>query len=154
MERYIRNSAKALVIRENQLLAVQIEDADGKWYVLPGGGQEPGECLEDTVCREVAEEAGLRVKAEELAFVVEGLHGESFHRVDLVFLCRYLGEIPDAVLQADTNQTGFAWLDIAQLNTLPLYPSKLRRQIMNLWEGKPYRVYLGNEEIGDPECLD
>ena len=43
---------------------------------------------------------------------------------------------------------------IKTLNTTPLYPSKLRRQIMNLYEGKAYKVYLGNEEIGDPEVTD
>ena len=56
-------------------------------------------------------------------------------------------KIENAVLQADTNQAGYAWLDIKTLNTAPLYPSKLRRQIMNLFEGKEYKVYLGNEEI-------
>lgn len=52
------------------------------------------------------------------------------------------------------NQIGFAWLDIFNLNKQPLYPSKLRRQIMNFYEGKPYVAYLGNEEIGDEECCD
>lgn len=28
------------------------------------------------------------------------------------------------------------------------------KQIMNLYEGKPYKVYLGNEEVGDPEVTD
>ena len=121
---------------------------------MPGGGQETEELLPDAVSREVAEELGLRVEAKELAFVVEGLHGESFHRVDLVFLCEYLGEIENAVLHSDTNQIGVEWLDIATLNTSELYPSKLRRQIMNLYEGKPYKVYLGNEEAGDPEVTD
>lgn len=27
----------------------------------------------------------------------------------------------------------------------------MTRQIMNMKEGKPYKVYFGNEEIGDPE---
>ena len=54
----------------------------------------------------------------------------------------------------DTNQIGVAWLDIFNLNKQPLYPSKLRRQIMNFYEGKPYITYLGNEEIGDEECCD
>ncbi len=40
------------------------------------------------------------------------------------------------------------------LNKLPLFPSKLRRPIMNFHEGKEYMKYLGNEEIGDPECLE
>lgn len=85
--------------------------------------------------------------------MIEGVHGENFHRVDLVFLCEYKGTIENAILQSDTNQVGYDWLDIKTLNTTPLYPSKLRRQIMNLHEGKEYRVYLGNEEIGDAEVI-
>ena len=125
-----------------------------EWYIMPGGGQDAEELLPDAVCREVAEELGLQVEVKDLAFVIEGLHGENFHRVDLVFLCKCIGEIENAVLQADTNQVGYAWLDIKTLNTTPLYPSKLRRQIMNLFEGKSYQIYLGNEEIGDPEVTD
>ena len=154
MERRIRNSAKALIIRDGKMAAVKLEDSDGASYIMPGGGQETEELLPDAVSREVSEELGLRVRAKELVFVVEGLHGESFHRVDLVFLCEVLGEIENAVLHSDTNQVGVEWLDLAALNTAPLYPSKLRRQIMNLYEGKPYKVYLGNEEAGDPEVTD
>lgn len=154
MERYIRNSAKALIIRDGKMAAVKLEEDGDVWYIMPGGGQETEELLPDAVCREAAEELGLRIEAKELVFVVEGLHGESFHRVDLVFLCEYLGEIENAVLYSDTNQVGVEWLDLATLNRSQLYPSKLRRQIMNLYEGKPYKVYLGNEEAGDPETTD
>ncbi len=54
----------------------------------------------------------------------------------------------------NTNQIGFDWLDLSILNRLPLFPSKLRRPIMNFYEGKEYIKYLGNEEIGDSECLE
>ena len=154
MERAIRNAAKALIIRNGKMLAVKISDGREEWYIMPGGGQHAGELLPKAACREVAEELGVRVAVKELAFVIEGAHGEAFHRVDLVFLCEYLGPAEHAVLQGDTNQVGFDWLDIATLNTAPLYPSRLRRPIMDLWAGKPHRVYLGNEEIGDPEITD
>lgn len=154
MERKIRNAAKALIMKDDKMLAIKISDGKEEWYIMPGGGQDAEELLPDTVCREVAEELGIRVKVKDLVFIIEGLHGEDFHRVDLVFLCEYIGEIENAVLQSDTNQTGSAWLDIKTLNHTPLYPSKLRRQIMNLYEGKEYKVYLGNEEIGDPEVTD
>lgn len=154
MERSIRNSAKALIIKEGKMLAVKIKDGTEEWYIMPGGGQETEELLQDAVSREVAEEIGIKVDVKDLAFVVEGVHGERFHRVDLVFLCEYIGEIENAVLHGDTNQVGYEWLDIATLNHSQLYPSKLRRQIMNLYEGKPYKVYLGNEEAGDPDVTD
>lgn len=154
MERVVRNAAKALIIKDDKMLAIKIGDGKEEWYIMPGGGQDAEELLPETVCREVAEEMGVQVSVKDLVFVIEGAHGESFHRVDLVFLCEYLGELDNAVLQSDTNQVGFDWLDIKTLNKAPLYPSKLRRQIMNLYEGKEYKVYLGNEEIGDPEVTD
>lgn len=154
MDRKIRNAAKGLIIKDGKMLAIKINDGNEEWYIMPGGGQEAEELLPETVCREVAEEVGIETEAKELVFVVEGAHGESFHRVDLVFLCEYIGEIENAKLHGDTNQTGYEWLDIKTLNKTPLYPSKLRRQIMNLYEGKPYKVYLGNEEVGDPEVMD
>ena len=154
MERVVRNAAKALIIKDNKMLAIKISDGKEEWYIMPGGGQDVEELLPETACREVAEEMGIRVEVKDLVFVIEGLNGERFHRVDLVFLCEYKGKIDNAVLQDDTNQVGYDWLDIKTLNTTPLYPSKLRRQIMNLFEGKEYKVYLGNEQIGDPEVTE
>lgn len=154
MERAVRNAAKALIIKDGKMLAVRIGDGKEEWFIMPGGGQDVEELLPEAACREVAEELGLHIEVKDLVFVIEGLHGEKFHRVDLVFLCEYKGRIENAILQGDTNQVGYDWLDIKTLNTAPLYPSKLRRQIMNLYEGKEYRVYLGNEEIGDPEATD
>jgi len=154
MAREIRNSAKAVIIKDGKLLAVKIKDGEEEWYILPGGGQEREELLPDAVAREVREETGIRVECRDLLFVIEGVHGETFHRVDLIFLCEYMEEMKKTTLHCDTNQTGIGWLDLATLNTAPLYPSKLRRAIMNFYENKPYRKYLGNEEIGDPECLE
>ena len=154
MKREIRNSAKALIIRDGKMAAIKIRDAGEEWYIMPGGGMESEETLQEAVCREAAEELGLEVECGELLFVIEGVRGEAFHRVDLVFACEMIGEDRNTERHGDTNQVGMDWLDISSLNRLPLYPSKLRRQIMNYYEGKPYRVYLGNEEVGDPECRE
>ena len=154
MQRDIRVSAKGLIVRDGKMAAIRIKDGSEEWHIMPGGGQEPEETLPETVCREITEELGIRVRCGELLFVVEGVHGEAFHRIDLVFACEYLDTMPGAELHADTNQAGIDWLDISTLNTSTLYPSKLRRQIMNYFEGKPYTTYLGNEEAGDPEVTE
>ncbi|MDE5575944.1 MAG: NUDIX domain-containing protein [Oscillospiraceae bacterium] len=154
MPRQIRTSAKAVIIQNGKLLAIKLNDGKEEWYILPGGGQDEEEILPQTVEREVREEAGIDVKCKDLLFVIEGVHGEDFHRIDLVFLCDYLGEAKNAASHNDTNQVGFDWLDLSVLNRLPLFPSKLRRPIMNFYEKKEYTRYLGNEEIGDPECLE
>lgn len=154
MSRQIRTSAKAVIIRDGRLLAVKLSDGKEEWYILPGGGQDSEELLPQTVEREVCEETGMEVQCRDLLFVIEGVHGENFHRIDLVFLCDYLGKAECAALHKDTSQIGFEWLDLSVLNRLPLFPSKLRRPIMNFYEGKEYTKYLGNEEIGDPECFE
>jgi len=144
MERKIRNSAKALIIKDGKMLVSKINDNGEIYYVLPGGGQEVEELLPDTIKRECAEEMGILVEPKSLEFVVEGLHGEAFHRVDLVFLCDFIGEIENAEIHGDKNQIGFEWLSIENLQNEPLYPSKLRSQIINLFHNRKTEVYLGN----------
>ena len=135
------------------MLAIRLRDQDGEFFIMPGGGQHPGELLPDAVEREVAEETGISVRAKDAAFIVEGAQGEASHRVDVVFLCDYIGPA-EAERCSDRNQIGFDWLPIEALNKAPLYPSKLRRPIMNLHAGIEHPFYLGNENVGDPEITD
>ena len=154
MPRKIRTSAKAVVIKNGKLLVIKLNDGNEEFYILPGGGQDNEEQLPQTVEREVREETGINVRCNDLLFVIEGVHGEDFHRIDLVFSCEYSGISENAELCCDNNQIGFEWLDLSVLNKIPLYTSKLRRPIINYCEGKEYIKYLGNEEVGDPECLE
>lgn len=147
MDRKIRNSAKALIIKDGKMLAAKISDKGDIFYIMPGGGQESEETLEQAVRREVEEEFGFIVEPKSLEFVIEGVRGESFHRVDLVFLCEYIETIPNAKITSDFNQVGFEWLSIDNLMNEPLYPSKLRKQIINLYKGEETLVYLGDESM-------
>ena len=46
---YVRTAAKAVIIREDALLAVKFQVPEGIYYTLPGGGQLPGETLAETM---------------------------------------------------------------------------------------------------------
>ena len=50
MERQIRISAKALIIRDGKMATIKIRDAGEEWYIMPGGGQNPEETLSEAVC--------------------------------------------------------------------------------------------------------
>lgn len=106
MSRQIRTSAKAVIIRGGKLLAIKLRDGSEEWYILPGGGQDSEETLPETVEREVREETGINVRCGDLLFSIEGVHGEDFHRVDLVFACEFLGEF-SGDLHRDTHYVGF-----------------------------------------------
>jgi ADP-ribose pyrophosphatase YjhB (NUDIX family) len=66
-----RNSAKALIIEDNRLLAIQHAGVSGQYHALPGGGQRPFETLTDALKRECIEELGVHVDVGDLLFIRE-----------------------------------------------------------------------------------
>jgi ADP-ribose pyrophosphatase YjhB (NUDIX family) len=76
----------AVLLRADQLLLLR-RDRDGLTdWVLPGGSPRRGESLASCVRREVAEETGLHVTADRVAFVLEASNpAEELHLLDLVF---------------------------------------------------------------------
>ena len=158
MERKIRNAAKALIIQDDKMLAIKISDGKEEWYIMPGGGQDAEELLPDTVSREVEEELGLQVEVKDLVFVIEGLHGENFHRVDLVFLCKYIEKIEkivkdkteqplkDAVIIKDKLER-YAKIDEINEATIAYFDElwkdeNTRNVLMNVSVGVKYDIYF------------
>ena len=67
----IRNSAKAIIMSDNKVLLTKNVDDDGYFYLFPGGGQEHGETLHETVTRECMEEIGEQVDVGDLVHIRE-----------------------------------------------------------------------------------
>ncbi|WP_427138152.1 NUDIX domain-containing protein [Psychrobacillus psychrodurans] len=62
----MRNSSKAVIIRDDKLLTIKLHENDKTYYILPGGGQKPGENLHQTLERECMEEVGAKITIGEL----------------------------------------------------------------------------------------
>jgi 8-oxo-dGTP diphosphatase len=131
----IRNSAKAIIIRDGHLLAVRSNDDEGDWYLLPGGGQEPGEPLHEALRRECREEIGAEVRIGDLKLIREyiGRNHEfaeedcAFHQVEFMFECEIDGSYaPQNGHLPDSRQTGVDWLPLSELERFRLYPKALR----------------------------
>jgi len=136
----MRNSAKAVIIQENKLLVVEKADADGPWFLLPGGGQEFGETLPDALKRECMEELGASVKVGKMVFSREYIgknhefaHTDSgLHQVEFYFLCELVSELDESKASLpDENQTGVKWLDLGKPEPR-LYPSFLMDALQQL----------------------
>ncbi len=142
----IRNSAKAMILRDDCLLVSKIVDEGGFYYVLPGGGQEPDEILSDTVVRECAEELGVCVEAGPIRFIIERTQGEKFHRVDFVFECRDTGRKSDVEPELDKRHAGYEWLPVRTLEEQPFFPLRLRTAIRCFCAGESMAIYLGHDD--------
>lgn len=148
----IRNSIKAIIIRSGRLLVIGKDDAQGRTYLLPGGGQLPGEPFYRTLERECREEIDAAVVAGPLRYIREyiGRNHEfaasdgDVHQVELMFSCDLVGDYEArSGSELDTDQTGVYWLDLRRLMEHRLYPMALRPHLMA--GGAPDgTVYLGD----------
>jgi ADP-ribose pyrophosphatase YjhB (NUDIX family) len=83
-----------LLIRDNQLLLVRCTypGQPQPLWVLPGGRQETGETIEETVVREFNEETSLRIYPAGLAYVSESIDsGIGYHVVNCTFFVEEIG---------------------------------------------------------------
>jgi ADP-ribose pyrophosphatase YjhB (NUDIX family) len=150
--RLIRNSAKAVIIRDGSLLLIRNLDKDGDWFSLPGGGQNHGETLQEALQRECQEEIGVRVQVGELRLIREYIgknhefaqHDGEVHQVEFMFECRIAPSAnPVTGKTPDTQQAGIAWVALSKLPKCNLYPKVLREILKNGLSGVT-TVYLGN----------
>lgn len=149
----MRNSAKAIVFRDDTVLLVRNRDALGEFYLLPGGGQEFGETLVEAVIRETEEETGFKVAPSRLVLVREYLGaGHEFalddgdvHQVELMFLASLMGESRGADRIVDEMQVGVEWLPLERLPSIRIYPAALAGLLPGLLRGEtPEPMYLGD----------
>ncbi|TCZ81293.1 NUDIX domain-containing protein [Paenibacillus albiflavus] len=136
----IRNSAKAIIIENDQLLLTKNEDQEGHFYIFPGGGQEKFEELKDTVIRECLEEIGCQVSVKDIVYIREYIGrnhefadwDQDVHQVEFYFECEILNKA-DAFkpTNPDDTQIGIEWIDIDKLNEIRLYPQGLTGILRN-----------------------
>ncbi|MDI7247915.1 MAG: NUDIX domain-containing protein [Bacillota bacterium] len=147
----IRVSAKAIIIRNGRLLATKNVDDRGVFYVLPGGGQQPGEPLPVALGRECKEEIGVEVEVGDLVLVRDyiGSNHEfarwdgDVHQVELMFLCSLPeGQIPRNGAEPDSYQVSVEWLDLDSLDAYRLYPKALKQYLGSSEARRP--AYMGD----------
>lgn len=131
----VRTAARALIVQGNHLLAIAMKDQNGPFYLLPGGGQKPGETLAEAVRRECIEEIGCPVHVGPLIYIREYIGRNhrfseahrAFHQLESVFLCELEGQCAEHYGNGrDRLQTGLKWLPIDKLDDYPLFPEILK----------------------------
>jgi 8-oxo-dGTP pyrophosphatase MutT (NUDIX family) len=96
--RKVRSTVRVLLVNEaGQTLLFEDSDPglpEFRWWVIPGGGMDPGESEVETAIREVAEETGLQLAAEDLIgpvarrHIVHGYSDQVIEQEETFFVAR------------------------------------------------------------------
>ena len=148
----IRNSAKAVIVKEGKLLTIKIHENGETYYILPGGGQKHGENLHQALERECKEELGAKVEIGELIFVREyiGINHElstyhsHVHQTEFMFFCNVHQDIFNNGSSPDKGQIGTEWLPINELLEYKLFPQALRSHIISYFDSGIAATYVGD----------
>lgn len=150
----IRNSAKAVIVVDNQLLVIKKQDKDGYYYILPGGGQEHEENLHQALKRECIEEVNAHVEVGNLIFIREYIgrnhrhpHFDlDLHQTEFMFLCKLEQGTHNVRngTEPDSGQIGVDWLPLSELLQIRMYPKALRKYLINHFAGVKQPVYIGD----------
>lgn len=152
MTKRIRNSAKAIIIRDNCLLVIRKTSSEGGYEVVPGGGQKKSETLAQAVKRECLEEINTKVKVGDLLFLREYFsdnhefadEAAHVHQVEFYFNCTIKGDdVPCQGSFPDRGQVEISWVPLEELDSANLYPKAIVAILKKgLSAGHP--IYLGD----------
>lgn len=125
-----RIRAAAIIINNGKILLMHRIKNGREYYVFPGGGVENRETIEQTVLREVQEEATLEVKIEKLLY--HHIYDDGSEQ--FFYLCRYISGTPklgegNETHNMEKDKENFynpAWHEIKYLPRLLLYPLEIR----------------------------
>ena len=82
----------AIVLRDDAILLARHRKEEKTYWVLPGGGVQYGESLEDALVREIKEEANLEVRVGRLVMANDSIPADRHrHIVNLSFTAEIIG---------------------------------------------------------------
>jgi ADP-ribose pyrophosphatase YjhB (NUDIX family) len=156
--------ASGIAIRDGRLLLVasHYPNQPHPLWNLPGGRQQPGELLVETVVREFYEETLLRVHAGELAYVSESYDGER-HFLNATFLVELSFDSPrslgmkkeelgttqdeDGMTPEDDHVVAAEWVPLGEVRER-IVVAVVREPLLAYLQGVLERRYAGFHEAG------
>lgn len=126
----------AVIVQDGKILLIHRIKPGRDYFVLPGGGVEEGETVEEATVREVKEETSLdAVLGRRLWVEHDALDGRD-HYVYLV--SDFSGEVQlggeEQALHSESNQYILEWHAYSDIDALPVFSDMTKRQLQSFCE--------------------
>lgn len=139
----LRIRGVAVLIKNHKILLIYRKSENQEFWVLPGGGVEKNEQIENAVVREVKEEASIDCNITKLIYT--HIYPDLGHK-QFYYLCKYLAGVPVLgeynefqTMQQDNQVYEPQWVNVDKLSTMPLYPLEIRN-----WLIRDYKTNFKN----------
>jgi len=134
-----------VIVQDENILLVRHKKEGKTYWLLPGGGLEYGESIDECAKREVMEETGLNIEMERLLFLSEAIAPDKRkHIINIYVLAKKTG----GTIQKgeDIILDGVEFVNFAKLQNITLYPP-IGKYLLNLkknnYKAKGEIAYLG-----------
>ena len=122
--------AAVILIQNNAILLLHRHKNGMDYFVFPGGHIEKHETPEETVLREIKEEASIDITVEKLLFEHEDSNAHQYY-----FLAtRYSGTITlggeEKQRQTKENRYSFEWVPIDSIQNTNLKPEEVKKKLV------------------------
>lgn len=111
----------AAIVRNDQILVVKHEKQNGPYWLLPGGGVEPGEPIPEALKRELREEACLEIEPGNPLMIVDSIWPDGGrHIVNLTFRAEIVSGEPRVGIDDAVHEVRFMPFD--ELRSVTFHP--------------------------------
>jgi 8-oxo-dGTP pyrophosphatase MutT (NUDIX family) len=122
-----------IIVQDEEILLIDRQRNGRSYYVLPGGGVEPGESLAQAAIREAQEELSLAVELGPLLYTRPWDNGRLQQMEYAFFVTHYDGQpvLDDPEIlakQTADNCYSLCWLPLVELDEQPIYPGPLKAE--------------------------
>lgn len=117
---------------DDKILMIHRKRDGEEYYIVPGGGVEDGETVEEAAYREADEETGLEIELGELLwkrpFSTPMGNGTIIDQMEYAYLITQFSGTPvltgpEFHRQSETNQYSLEWMSLADFPNRVVYPS-------------------------------
>lgn len=142
--RTIRIRVAGILIHDGKILLVKHEKNNETYWLLPGGGIEYGESVENALIREFQEEVGIDIKVGKLVLVHDSIPPKLFrHVLNLYFLVT--ANSFEIKVTRDSVLVDAAFVSLEEFPGVPVKPD-VKKEVLNGYREKWLKesLYLGN----------
>jgi len=135
----MRKRATLFVVNtiDDKILMIHRKRDGEEYYIVPGGGVEDGETVEEAAYREADEETGLEIELGELLwkrpFSTPRQYGANIEQIEYAYLITQFSGTPvltgpEFHRQSETNQYSLQWVPLADFPNRVVYPSGMDKE--------------------------